>query len=96
MKMFRPLRYLLAAFVMCFASLSFATVLPAHHFITVAALSQGGYSEAMTHFQARQALAMSGQSSHSASTSALLSDGHGFLQARADATIGQGVGNQVS
>lgn len=26
----------------------------------------------------------------------LLSDGHGFLQARADATVGQGVGNQVS
>lgn len=56
----------------------------------------GSYGAVSAKCKAELAHAVSMDSVAAADRTGLLSDGHGFLQARADATVGQGVGNQVS
>lgn len=56
----------------------------------------GSYGAESAKCKAELAHAVSMDSVRDAERTGLLSDGHGFLQARADATVGQGVGNQVS
>ena len=56
----------------------------------------GHYGSESAKFKAEMAHAVAMDSVLDAERTGLLTDGHGFLQARADATVGQGVGNQVS
>ena len=55
----------------------------------------GSYGALSAKCTAELAHAVSMDSVAAADRTGLLSDGHGFLQARADATVGQGVGSQV-
>lgn len=55
----------------------------------------GHYGAESAKFKAEQAYAVSMDSVKAVALGGLIGDGNGYLQARADATIGQGVGNQV-
>lgn len=55
----------------------------------------GSYGAESAKCSAEMAHAVSMDSVADADRTGLLSDGHGFLQTSADATVGQGVGNQV-
>ncbi|MNF24250.1 hypothetical protein D3C85_379810 [compost metagenome] len=56
----------------------------------------GHYGAESAKCTAELAHAVSMDSVAEADRTGLLTDGHGFLQARADATVGQGVGSQVA
>ena len=56
----------------------------------------GHYGSESAKFKAEQAHAVSMDSVKAVALGGLIGDGKGYLQARADATVGQGVGNQVS
>jgi hypothetical protein len=78
-----------------YSGLSFGYDLPSytyHAFIEPV----GRHGAEAAKFKAEMTHAVAMDSVLAAERTGLLTDGHGFLQARADATVGQGVGNQVS
>lgn len=79
-----------------YSGLSFATGYGERPHIVTALSYVSDHGAESAKFKAEMAHAVAMDSVLAVERTGLLSDGHGFLQARADATVGQGVGNQVS
>lgn len=92
----RSLMYFASALALCFSSMGFATESPSLRYAYSVVADQGCYGVATAKFKAEQAYAVSLDSVQAVLAGGLVSDGNGYLQARADQTIGQGVGNQVA
>lgn len=93
---YSALRY--CALALCaalgFSGMSYASE-PAVQYVRHIAIDSGAYGYAKAKFDVEQAYAVSVDSVLAVSKGGLVPDGNGYLQARADATVGQGVGNQV-
>lgn len=97
MRLYRTfLSYAFAA-IAClgYSGLSFAYDAPSYGY-TAFIEPVGRHGGDVAKFKAEQAHAVAMDSVLAVYTGNLVSDGNGYLQARADATVGQGVGNQVS
>lgn len=92
----RSILYFASALAFCFSSIGFASEMPSYHYAYHALLDQGSYGVASVKFKVEQAYAVSLSSVQAVMAGGLVSDGNGYLQARADQTVGQGVGNQVA
>ena len=94
---YSALRY--CALALCaalgFSGMSYASESPAVHYARQAVVDVGAYGHDRAKFEVEQAYAVSVDSVLAVSKGGLVPDGNGYLQARADATVGQGVGNQV-
>lgn len=97
MRLYRTfLSYAFAA-IAClgYSGLSFAYDVPSYGYMAfIEPVGRHGGDAAK--FKAELSYAVSLDSVKAVSKGGLVSDGNGYLQARADATVGQGVGNQVS
>lgn len=96
MRLFRSfLSYAFAALACIgYSGLSFAYDAPSYGYSAfIEPVGRHGADAAK--FEAEQAHAVAMDSVLAVYTGSLVSDGNGFLQARADATVGQAVGNQV-
>lgn len=95
----RIFRYILGYAFAALACLGFGSLaiasddLPRH--VAHAVATAGSYGEASAKAHVELTYMVSLDSVSAVSTGNLVADGNGFLQARADATVGQGVGNQV-
>lgn len=93
-------RRLIGYFVVALSFLGFGSVAyadsPSYHYARHVVTDQGSFGLASARFKAEQAYAVSMDSVKAVLAGGLVSDGNGYLQARADRTIGQGVGNQVA
>lgn len=96
----RIYRSFIGAFCAALACLGFSGLASAHDLrpdiITYAVATVGHYGEASAKAHAELTYMVSVDSVSHGVGEGLVPDGNGFLQARADATVGQGVGNQVA
>jgi len=93
----RSILYFCSALALAFSGMGFASEhqVPSHYIRTMVA-EVGSYGAEAAKFKAEQAYAVSLDSVEAVLAGGLVSDGNGYLQARADKTEGQGVGNQVA
>lgn len=92
----RSLLYFCSAIALCFSGMGFASESPSFRYAMHVVADQGSYGAEAAKFKAEQAYAVSLDSVQAVLADGLVSDGNGYLQARADKTEGQGVGNQVA
>ena len=92
----RSLLYFASAIAIAFSGRGFASESPLLRYTMHVVAEQGSYGAEAAKFKAEQAYAVSLDSVQAVLAGGLVSDGNGYLQARADRTIGQGVGNQVA
>lgn len=96
MRISRLIGVCIAALGFCFSGFGFATEMRSFDYALHVLVDSGSYGAVSAKFEAELKHAVAMDSVLAAERTGLLTDGHGFLQARADATVGQGVGNQVS
>ena len=92
----RSILYFCSALALAFSGMGFASESPSLSYAMHVVADQGSYGAEAAKFKAEQAYAVSLDSVQAVLAGGLVSDSNGYLQARADKTEGQGVGNQVA
>ena len=96
MRISRLIGVCIAALGFCFTGFGFAAEMRSIDYAYHLLVASGDYGAVSAKFKAELTHAVAMDSVLAVERTGLLTDGHGFLQARADATVGQGIGNQVS